>query len=324
MRLPGRILGHFSATAVLLAAILVGTSSAGLHTQEPLRSDETFTTGIELFTLSVVVRDRNGRLVSNLTREDFEVFDRGMPVPVVEFRSEPAPVSLAIVIDVSGSMNVSANVARARDAAYQLLGRLGTPGDEVALFTFDTALREVRPFAAPTSAMLEGLLSGLDPFGTTSLRDAIAAVAERVTARGGQHRAVVVLTDGVDTSSRMTAVEVSTAASAIDVPVYILLTVSHLDHPGDRFGADGVFLGPSGELSDLARWTGGALLAASRPAHLARAAREIVDEVRGHYALAVEPAEGDGWHPLVVRTRNKDLTVRARSGYVVAPEVSDR
>jgi VWFA-related protein len=315
-------------TGLVPAAITALVAGLGptMQAQEPERSAVRFTAGVERYTLSVVVRDANGRLVSDLTHGDFEVFDRGVSRPVVEFRVEPGPVTIALVFDVSGSMDVSGNLSRAREAAHQLLGQLDAPGDEVGLFAFDTRLHELRPFARPAPEALDEALAELRPFGTTSLRDAIAAAAARLIPTGdeggaGRHRAVVVLTDGVDTSSRLTASEVSAAASAVDVPVYVLMTVSPVDHPGDRYGADGVFFGPDGELSDLARWTGGVLLAASRPAHLRRAATEIVSELRLRYWLAVEPDPGLGWHPLEVRTRDRRLTARTRSGYVLGAGV---
>ena len=322
MKLPAGVVGAISMVLALAGGpTLVAQEPAGRA--DLVRSETTFRVGVERFTLSVVVRDRDGQLVRNLTRDDFEVLDTGVTRPVVEFRAEPAPISLALLVDISGSMALSGNLTRARDAAMQLAGQLQTPGDEVALFTFDTRLRELGWFARPMTDRLDAAFAGLRPFGTTSLRDAISGAAERVTDLApGRHRAVVVLTDGVDTSSQMTAAEVSAAASAIHVPVYILMTVSGLDDPAGGLGAAGEFRGPDGELAALARWTGGALVAASRPAQFNRAAREIVSELRQQYWLAVEPSDEPGWHPLEVRTRDRKLSVRARSGYVMGSSSS--
>ena len=106
------------------------------------------------------------------------------------------------------------------------------PGrDEAALFTFDSRLHEVAPFTVDTRA-LQGALGEVDPFGATSLHDAIAEAAKRAATRTGRRRAVVVITDGIDTSSGLTPGEVSAIASAIDVPVYVIATVLPIDHPG--------------------------------------------------------------------------------------------
>lgn len=300
--------------------VLTATAAGGvdLLAQMPSGSSATFKSSVSVVTLSAVVRDRDGRLVSNLTRHDFEVLDSGVSRKIVEFRSTPGPISLAVLFDVSGSMDGSTKLKRARDAAHQLLSWLDPAGDEAALFSFDTELRQVRPFEKPSMALnleLENAIARLRPFGATSLRDAIAAAAQRVTERGRPRRAVVVLTDGIDTASRLSAAEVSAVASAIDVPVYILATVSPVDHLGGEFAVDGVSQAISSELSDLARWTGGAFFMVSLPSHVSVAVRQIVAELRQQYLIAVEPDETPGWHPLEVRTRDKRLTVRARSGY---------
>jgi len=305
----------------LVLAVMVAALSANLGARTSGQSGATFKSRVEVVTLSTVVRDRDGRLVPNLTAKDFEVLDNGAPSRIVGFRAEPAPLSIALVFDISGSMDASIKLPRAQDAAHQMLSWLDPSMDEAGLFTFDTELRQLRSFGRP-STDLKDLIATLRPFGATSLRDAIASVAQRVTERGRPRRAVVVLTDGIDTSSRMTAAEVSGVASAIDVPVYILATVSQVDHHGEKFAVDGVADAIHGELSDLARWTGGAFFMASVPSHVSLAVRQIVDELRQQYLLAVEPGDTSGWHPLEVRTRDKRLTVRTRSGYFAVSERS--
>ena len=274
-----------------------------------------FQSGVELVTVSAVVRDRDGRLVPSLQSRDFVLLDGGEPRAITDFRAEESPVCIAVLFDVSGSMEVGSKLLSARAAAHHLLSWLRPGLDEVALFTFDTRLEEIAPFSTETTKLREGL-DHVAPFGATSLRDAIAATAERVVARGRPRRAVVVLTDGVDTASRLSAPEVSGIASGIDVPVYILAVVSPLDHPGAKTAVgDADSSEVAGSLTDLARWTGGALMVASAPAQASTAARQIVNELRHQYLIVFEPSGRPGWHPLEVRLRGKDLTVRARSGY---------
>ena len=192
--------------------------------QEAAESQATFRSGVDLVTVSATVRDSKGRLVTNLTKQDFEVIDRGERRTINEFRSERAPLSLAILFDVSGSMDVADRATAAKFAAFHLLNALDEGRDEAGLFAFDSRLREVAPFTVDTRA-LKGALGEVDPFGATSLHDAISAAAERVATRPMARRAVVVLTDGIDTSSRLSPAAVSAEAAAIDVPVYIIATV---------------------------------------------------------------------------------------------------
>ncbi len=288
--------------------------------QTQVGEEAVFRSGVDLVSVSATVRDGRGRLVKGLEATDFEVLDRGETRSISQFRTDRAPVSVAILFDISGSMDVADRFTAAKFAAHHLLSWLEEGRDEAALFAFDSRLQEVAPFTVDTRA-LNGALGEVDPFGATSLHDAIAEASARVAARSHPRRAVVVLTDGVDTASRMTPAEVSGVAAAIDVPVYIIATVLPIDDPGHRRAtpqATRTAAVDVGTIEDLARWTGGALHYASNPAAASKAARDVVDELRHVYLIAFEPGTASGWHPIEIRARGKDLTVRARGGYVAA------
>jgi VWFA-related protein len=159
------------------------------------------------------------------------------------------------------------------------------------------------------------------PWGITSLFDAIEATSRLVGERANKHRALLVITDGVDTNSRLTAAQVSGIASSIDVPVYLLAVVNPADHPEGEFEArpSDAKTSQQGELADLSRWTGGDLRFASVPSHLVEAVRDILTELRFQYVITFEPGARPGWHPLEIRTRKRDLTVHARGGYMSGP-----
>jgi VWFA-related protein len=270
----------------------------------------TFKSGINLVRVSAVVRDHRGRFVRNLSVQDFEVLDQGEIRPISDFRTDLTGVSVALLFDVSGSMEH--NLPGARDTARHLLSWLDAQ-DESAVFTFDTRLAEIAPFTVGLRRLPESM-STVTPFGATSLHDAIAKMAERVATREGRRRAVVVFTDGQDTASALTPGEVSGIASSIDVPVYIFATVPSIDNPA--FIQSETSSPLRGSLSDLAFWTGGQLFVVSSPAEQSAAARQLVEELRHQYLIAFESSEHSGWHPLVVRVRDRDLVVRARSGYM--------
>jgi Ca-activated chloride channel homolog len=271
----------------------------------------TFKSSIELVRVSAVVRDKNGRFVQNLTAGDFEVIDHGEKRAIVDFRPDASGVSIALLFDVSGSMKH--NLDDAREAATHVLSWL-EPDDEAAIYTFDTKLEEVAPFTVGLRT-LPRAMSSVSPFGATSLHDAIAKTARQVGTREGRRRAIVVFTDGRDNASQLSAGDVSGIASSIDVPVYLFATVPSIDNPTTEFSTV-TSSALSGSLSDLATWTGGHVFVASTPAARSMAARQIVDELRHQYLIVFEPSGNPGWHPLEVRVRKKDLTVRARSGYI--------
>jgi Ca-activated chloride channel family protein len=274
----------------------------------------TFKTGIDLVQVNAIVRDRKGRFVQNLSARDFEILDGGEARPISDFRHDLAGVSVALLFDVSGSME--ARLASAREAGTHVLSWLDDDRDEAGVFTFDTRLDEVAPFTSRLRVLPERL-DTMVPFGATSLYDAIARTSEQLATREGRRRAVVVFTDGRDNASRLTPGEVSGIASSIDVPVYIFGVVSSIDDPSSANSATTAEQSPlAGPLADLAAWTGGQVFVASSPAQRSIAARQIIDELRHQYLIAFESSGKPGWHPLVVRARSRDLFVRARSGYV--------
>jgi len=296
-------------------AVVIGIGSAALAAQAPVVPGPpaaTFSSGIDLVSVSAVVRDHKGRFVQNLSVRDFEILDKGELRPISDFRVDLAGVSVGLLIDVSGSME--GTMPDAREAATHLLSWL-EPKDEAAVYTFDTRLDEILPFTSGLKALPLSMAT-VTPFGATSLHDAIARTAERVGTREGRRRAVVVFTDGHDTWSRLTPSQVSSIASSIDVPVYVFAVVPSIDNPSTQYSTNDGSSALAGPLSDLASWTGGHVFVASTPAARSAAARQIVDELRHQYLIAFESSGTSGWHPLVVRARNKDLTVRARSGYV--------
>jgi Ca-activated chloride channel homolog len=305
----------FLAFSIVVAVAVAGTAS-GQTASPAAPSTATFRAGVELVTVSAVVRDSKGRVVSDLRQSDFELLDGGEPRPITSFRAEPAPISVALLFDASGSMQVAAKIERARVAARQILTWLQPDRDELAVYSFDSGLQQRKPFSLyKLDASLERSLVGIAPWGMTSLNDAIAATARDLAARPNAHRAVIVLTDGVDNNSRMTAAEVSGLASAIDVPVYILAVVSPLDHVGANTAVNSARPVPVGDLADLSRWTGGEFFVTSVPEQTSQAAQRIVDELRHQYLIAFEPSSRAGWRPLEVRTRGRQFVVRARSGY---------
>ena len=306
---------------LLLASLLL--PSPAILGQEPAPQVPSFKSGIDLVSVTATVRDKKGRLVKGLGATDFEVLDNGQRRTITDFRTDPSAVSLAVLFDISGSMRVADRMLAARFAAHHVLSWLETGRDEAALFTFDSRLHEVAPFTVDTRA-LQGALGEVDPFGATSLHDAIADAAKRVAGRTGRRRAVVVITDGIDTMSGMKPSEVSAMASAIDVPVYIIATVLPIDHLGRESALPRDEMpSPDGTVENLATWTGGTFFYASTPADTSNAAKQVLDELRVQYLIAFEPAVGQGWRPLEVRTRDKEYIVRARSGYMAGTPRGD-
>jgi Ca-activated chloride channel homolog len=297
--------------AAALIGFLSGSAVPTAQDQQP-----TFRASVDLVTVRAVVRDGRGRPITELQQSDFELFDRGQPRRIANFDHDPGPVGVALLFDVSGSMDVGPKLERARDAAFFLLGGLESGVDEAAIYAFDSTLHVVQPFTNRLDE-LKGRLSSVTPWGATSLHDAIAAAAESMGSNGSRRRALVVLTDGIDTSSRMGPAEVARIASAIDIPVYVVAIVSPIDLQDAEGRRETREDAPrDGTLSDLARWTGGQLFSNTAPSQSSIIGHRIVEELRHQYLIGFEPSGAQGWHPLELKVRRKDHTVQARSGYV--------
>jgi VWFA-related protein len=304
-------LHRVAAAFAALTSVSVAPLSAQSVDSQP---QQVFRAVTDVVTIQASVRDGRGRVLSGLTPADFEIRDNGELRQVLSLRSDrQSPLSLALLVDMSGSMRMSAKVAMARQAYDSVVAQLRQGQDEAAVFTFDSVLHERQPFTTDLSK-LKGVLTEFDAFGTTSLYDATAAAARRLAERTGAHKAIVVLTDGLDTSSALTAAEVSGLASSIDVPVFIVATVPSVDErfmmeTSDRPRADAV------DLRDLCEWTGGTFVFASTLVETIVTASKLVDELRQQYVLAIEAASASEWRRLDVRVKRPSARVKARSGY---------
>jgi len=279
----------------------------------------TFRSGVDLVRVSATVRDRRGRPVLGLTRGDFQLNVGGERVPILEFQSDASGVSLAVLVDSSGSMKLAGRMQAAREVVSQVVRWIEPARDEVTLLSFDRNLRTVHPFTADPLAVLPHL-DELQPYGMTSLYDAIAEAAQPLTERARPRRAVLVVTDGIDNGSELTPPEVSRIASEIDVPVYVVAVRVGADRIGGIPDENTVLDAASqATLEDLAAWTGGDTFVAGTPSETSQAARRILAELRHQYLIAFEANQRAGWHPLSIGMRKKNLSVRARGGYVTGP-----
>jgi len=215
---------------------------------------------------------------------------------------------------MSGSMRVGPKIAMARQAYDSVLSQLRQGQDEVAVYTFDSSLHDRRDFTRDL-ATLKDALSDFEPFGSTSLYDATAATARQLAARSATHKAIIVLTDGIDTSSEMTARDVSGLASSIDVPVFVVATVPSLDQRLMLEASERSTPSDSADLRDLAEWTGGQVVFATTLVETVIASSRLIDGLRQQYVLAIEAANGREWRRLDVRVRRPSTVVKARSGY---------
>jgi VWFA-related protein len=307
-------LAAFTALAAVAAVPLLAQAP---QPQAPINSSATFKSGVEAVTVTASVRDRRGKTVFNLDRNDFEVIDSGMRRQIRDFYTGDSGISLAVLVDISGSMAVGNNIDRAKEAVSTAMGGLKRGADEAGLFSFDSRFLRMVDFTEDLDRVKYAKLVGA-PWGTTSLYDSIAEAAQALSTRSNLHRAVLVVTDGLDTGSRLTPGQVSGIASTIDVPVYVLVVATPVDRANsDVVGQDANKVAVT--LADLARWTGGDTRVTSTNEEAVAAIADLFTEIRHRYLITFDPSENAGWHALEIRTPKRNLVVRARGWYRSGP-----
>jgi Ca-activated chloride channel family protein len=288
--------------------LLLGVGSAAAQTPEPVA---TFKSGVDLVSVTAVVRDKKGKVVRSLQPKDFSVAEDGKDRKIISIQSDVnAPASIAFLVDSSGSMALGNALQSTRHICDWVLSTLNKQKDDAALLSFDTRLVTLREF----TGSFEHVSTGLDeigPWGATSIYDAIAGTSALVADRARNRRAVIVLTDGADNWSSYSPQEVAWIASTIDVPVYVFAVGAGVNAEAGAANPTA----PSSPLAELARATGGDFFVASSPALAVTSITRLVDELRHQYLIAFEPSSALGMRRIEIRTRKADLRVSSRKWY---------
>ncbi|HEX6739982.1 MAG TPA: VWA domain-containing protein [Vicinamibacteria bacterium] len=308
-----RFPGILAASAVLLAA-------GSVPAQVPRFASQT-----DLVVLSATAVDGKGRPVTNLRREEFRIVEDGRPQKLEHFSlGNQTPLRVLFLIDASGSMNGQLKTTSTRMALIQLLAALG-PDDLAALAAFDHRYWGVVKFTQDRKAIEAGF-DELEPFSSTALHDALDQAAHDIAVHGEGRRAVVVITDGVDTSSQKNPEEVIARSRALDVPIYAVSVVSPLDDPASSRFAGSERQSASATqgaivLGRYAALSGGAAFTVSDFAGLKAASDRIVGELKHQYRLGYDPPPGPSrFRRIAVSTTRKGVVVKTRSGYMPQPQ----
>ena len=303
--------------SLLSLALLYGSAASGQARPTVVERGPApiFTSGVDIVTINVSVRDGRGRVVRGLDASQFRLIDSGFGRPIDSVFPSDAALRIAVLVDVSGSMAIDRTIDRAWRAVDHIVAALQPGRDELALFTFDTVLREVVPFTTEFDRFDDMTEKGTEkPYGKTSLYDAVADTATLVGQFGSIHHALLVVTDGVDTGSRRTAEEVSRVASEVSVPVHLLTVGGPLAARDGAGGSDSAAL--TATLADLARWTGGSVRATSTGDDVREALAHVLEGLRSQYVVTFKPGFRRGWHPIRIRMSDNDWVVQVRTGYV--------
>ena len=274
----------------------IGQDEAGFA-QEPAPAQ--FASGVQLVEVYATVTDRDGRPVTGLTRQDFDVAENGQRQEVTVFSVGEVGLSVAIALDRSFSM-AGERLDQMKRATGTFLDAL-KPSDRAMLIGIGSTVDVLAPLSTDRAAQRDAVRA-LDTFGSTSLRDAIITALDRIQPAPGR-RALILLSDGIDRYSRAGEADVIDRARHADVLAYPIAM---------QKARPPLFV-------DLAIATGGHSVQVSDPRHLGETLTSIAQELRQQYLLGYTPARPaparPEWRGLEVSVRRAGVTVRARPGY---------
>lgn len=301
-------------TLLLVPVMLASAVLAASSSEQPRRrtTDDVFRAGIDLVQMSATVVDEDGRLVGDLRREDFEVFEDGERQTVTHFTRDRVPLSLGVVLDVSQSM-YGQRIDDARLALDRFLADLLDPEDEVFIIVFNHTPRVAVPWTLGPR-QLRNRLDDILPYGGTSIYDAMMAALPMFDVRQYQRAAVVLISDGSDTGSDANVRDVRRQLRRSDAFVYAIA----IDAPDTRPINDRV--NPYA-LREMTTESGGYTEVVHDSPELGPATARIADELNHQYTLSYvssRPADGS-YRSIRVRIVGKEYRVRTRRGYVAEP-----
>jgi Ca-activated chloride channel family protein len=284
--------------------------SALLAVAAPIRGQQ-----IRISTMTVpvyvTVLDQNKRLATDLTQDDFEVFDNGKPQVLTNFENKPAPITATVMIDTSGSMTTALDLVK--QGAEQFLLRL-LPADQAQVGAFNDKI-EFHPESSFTGNRdeLVRLLKDLDFGYPTRLYDAIDESITRLENVDGR-KVVLVFTDGDDNASKIGSGKVLDRARERDVMIYAIGLVNDYFNGQQRVRSQ-----PDRGLKKLAEETGGGYFELKRTADLNTTFTRVAEELHSQYILGFSPEALDGKvHKLEVRVKKAGMTARARKSYLAS------
>jgi Ca-activated chloride channel homolog len=298
--------------ASLLAVGMIASSGGGFTAAAAGQGGQgVFRSGTKVVPLYVTVTDAQSSLVPNLTRDDFEILDNAVKQDMIVFENQTQPITAVVMLDTSGSMTNSLKLVKA--GAEQFLVRM-LPQDKAQVGAFNDKIQFSGVFTSDRDELVAALRD-VDFGYPTRLYDAVDQSLTKLVAIEGR-RVVVLLTDGDDTSSKVSQGDVLSRSQQDEVMIYgIGLESVYFD------GMRQVRTSPDKVLKKLAEETGGGFYLLKETADLQATFARIAQELHSQYVLGFAPSVLDGKvHKLVVNVKRPGMKARARKSYVATSD----
>jgi Ca-activated chloride channel homolog len=276
---------------------------------------------VSAISIAVTVQDKSGRYISDLVQEDFTVYENGVKQTITYFKHDfEAPISLTVLLDVSGSMGLQDKLKESKEGLRYLLDFLLRPQDETSLLIFaDGEVEVAARFSTDKNAFLAEL-DKTEAFGQTALNDAVGVSPGFANRGKTEKRAILLITDGIENDSQATVDQAVEIARRVDVPIFTIGYKIPLSEEFLRKYKRTSTLTSAGIISSLERFsqaTGGKMFIAAQPAELMAALREVQRELSHQYIIGYTSYKNlkNEYRKIRVTTSNKRHKVRTREGY---------
>lgn len=300
--------GRFRTTVLLLLFIASGLIPCSRLSAQ--QDDDVIRVSTELVILNITVTNNAGQYVPGLRLSDFKITEDGREVAlsdIASFSSHESPFASVILLDTSGSMEIRLSLARS--AAIRFLDQL-RPEDVAAVYKFDSKVEQVQEFSGGRD--LAPMAFGLRARGLTSLHDAILKASTVLAERPEKRKAIIVLSDGMDTQSKASADKALESALSIGASIYAV-DMSALEGRSAAANRQSAMM-----LKNFADKSGGRFVETPGGPALREAFANIAEELGHQYTVAFRPVNRtrDGkWRKLDVKIAREDLIVRTRKAY---------
>lgn len=304
---------YIAIATVAVAGVLVAVQhSPEASARQAQDRDARFQSGVNLISVTATVVDGEGKLVTGLPKEAFEIFEEGERQTITQFTNERVPVSLVVLLDVSDSM-FGQRLADARSAVERFLFDLLDDEDEFSVVAFNHEPRALTSWTRDAN-VVKNAMAALKPFGSTALYDAVLTALPMMNTRTKQRASVLIISDGADTASDAGLRDIRSALIRNDAFVYAIA----VDPPAKRAINETVNVNA---LNEITGGSGGNTELVHETTDLVAATARIADELNKQYVLGYHsPLPLDGsYRSIRMRSTNPEYRVRARRGYIATP-----
>ncbi len=310
-----------SVILIFVFTAMINVFSLSSFSQETKNKKTSHTVAVSAISIAVTVQDKKGRYINDLTKEDFSIFENNEKRDLTYFNHDfKAPLSLTILLDVSGSMAIQDKLKESKESLKYLTTFLLNLDDEFSLLIFADGEVEVAMNFSNNKNYFLNVLEKTEAYGQTALNDAVTVTPEFANKGNNEKRAILLITDGIENDSQYSHYQAVEIARRVDIPIFTIGYKIPLSDQYLRKYKHSPSLTSSGIVYSLERFsraTGGKAFFINQAEELKTALREIKKELSHQYILGYTSYRNqeNEYREIKVITSKKKYKVRTREGY---------